>query len=112
MAQKNMYLLIQKDIELLQTRDAYDELMGDFVAIQRNIDEVLGSLDNAKNKDIAKYKRQAMVMEDKIKQISDFWLSNKFLERFKAIGDKYIKELEATNNEKFGINQKPLRITR
>ena len=50
--------------------------------------------------------------EDKIKQISDFWLSNKFLERFKAIGDKYIKELEVTKNEKLGINQKPLRFTR
>lgn len=50
--------------------------------------------------------------EDKIRQISDFWLSNKFLERFKAIGDKYIKELEVQKNEKLGINQKPVRITR
>ena len=70
MYNKSGKIILGKDIELLQTRDAYDELMGDFVAIQRNIDEVLGSLDNAKNKDIAKYKRQAMVVEDKIKQIT------------------------------------------
>ena len=53
-----------------------------------------------------------MAEEDKIKQIADFWLSNKFLERFKAIGDKYIKELEEAKDEKLGINQKSLRFTR
>ncbi len=52
-------------------------------------------------------------MEDKkIKEITDFWLSNKFLERFKAIGDKYIKELEVQKNEEFGINQKSVRLSR
>lgn len=70
MYHKSGKIILGKDIELLQTRDAYDDLMGDFVAIQKNIDEVLGSLDNAKSKDIAKYKRQAMVVEDKIKQIT------------------------------------------
>ncbi len=70
MYNKSGKIIIGKDIELLQTRDAYEDLMGDFVAIQKNIDEVLGSLDTAKKKDIDKYKRQAMVMEDKIKQIT------------------------------------------
>lgn len=50
--------------------------------------------------------------EDKIKQISDFWLSNKFLERFKAIGNRYINQLEEVENEKFRVNQKPVRISR
>lgn len=70
MYNKSGKIILGKDIELVQTRDAYDDLMGDFVAIQKNIDEVLSSLDTAKNKDIAKYKRQAMAVEDKIKQIT------------------------------------------
>lgn len=58
------------DQELVQTRDAYVDLMGDFVAIQKNIDTVLTSVKDAKKSDIDKYKRQAMVVEDKIKQIT------------------------------------------
>lgn len=58
------------DQELVQTRDAYVDLMGDFVAIQKNIDTVLVSMKDAKKSDIDKYKRQAMVVEDKIKQIT------------------------------------------
>ncbi len=63
-------IIDNKDLELVQTRDAYIELMSDFVAIQKNIDEVLTSVQSGKSKDIAKYKRQAMVVEDKIKQIT------------------------------------------
>ncbi len=69
MYNKSGAIISGKDQELVETRDAYVELMGDFVAIQKNIDEVLSSM-NSKNKDIAKYKRQAMVVEDKIKQIT------------------------------------------
>lgn len=49
--------------------------------------------------------------EEKIKRIAEFWISNKFLEKYKAIGDKYIKELEA-ENEKLRISKKPVRCTR
>ncbi len=57
-------------------------------------------------------KSEVTMNEDKIKQISDFWLSNKFLERFKAIGNRYINQLEEVENEKFRVNQKPVRISR
>lgn len=69
------------DQELVQTRDAYVDLMSDFVAIQKNIDGVLSSMKNAKNSDIDRYKRQAMVVEDKIKQITaeKDWVEDKTL---------------------------------
>ena len=78
---KSGILVYNKDQELVQTRDAYIELMSDFVAIQKNIDEVLGAMNDSKTKDIAKYKRQAMVVEDKIKQITSEkdWADNKEL---------------------------------
>ena len=83
MYNKSGAIISGKDQELVETRDAYVELMGDFVAIQKNIDEVLSSM-NSKNKDIAKYKRQAMVVEDKIKQIT----SGKDWANDKKISDK------------------------
>ncbi|MBE6452802.1 MAG: hypothetical protein E7012_04865 [Alphaproteobacteria bacterium] len=62
-----------KDQELVETRDAYVDLMSDFVAIHKNIDEVLsaiGKTGSKSNKKLDDYKRQAMIMEDKIKQIT------------------------------------------
>lgn len=70
MYNKSGRIISNKDMELLQTRDAYVDLMSDFVAIQKNIDEVLTSMKDSKAKDIDRYKRQAMVVEDKIKQIT------------------------------------------
>ena len=58
--------------------------MSDFVTIHKNIDSVLASLDKkgAKaGKELDKYKRQAMVVEDKIKQITaeKDWVDDKKL---------------------------------
>jgi len=64
---KSDRIIYKKDMELVRTKDAYDELMGDFMAIQRNIDEVLSS---SKNKEIETYKKKASIVEDKIKQLS------------------------------------------
>ena len=77
-------IILNKDQELVETRDAYVDLMSDFVAIQKNIDEVLTSMNNDKSKEIDKYKRQAMVVEDKIKQIT----SEKDWADDKTISDK------------------------
>lgn len=64
---KSDRIIYKKDMELVRTKNAYEDLMGDFMAIQRNIDEVLSS---SKNKEIETYKKKAMIVEDKIKQIS------------------------------------------
>ncbi|MBQ8677065.1 MAG: peptidoglycan DD-metalloendopeptidase family protein [Alphaproteobacteria bacterium] len=64
---KSDRIIYKKDMELVRAKNAYEDLMGDFMAIQRNIDEVLSS---SKNKEIETYKKKAMIVEDKIKQIS------------------------------------------
>lgn len=64
---KSDRIIYKKDMELVRTKTAYEDLMGDFMAIQRNIDEVLSS---SKNKEIETYKKKAMIVEDKIKQVS------------------------------------------
>ncbi len=71
MYNKSGAIILDKNQELIETRDAYVELMSDFVAIQKNIDNVLTSMKDSKGKDIDHYKRQAMVVEDKIKQITE-----------------------------------------
>ncbi len=67
---KSGRIILNKDMELVETRDAYVDLMSDFVAIQKNVDEVLNSLNDNDSKKIDKYKKQAMIVEDKIKQIT------------------------------------------
>lgn len=60
--------------ELSQTRDAYVDLMSDFIAIHKNIGAMINSLDEKKindNDEIDTYKQQALIVEDKIKQITD-----------------------------------------
>ncbi len=64
-------ILTHKNQELVETRDAYVDLMSDFVAIHKNIDSVLEALEKKGAKagmEVDIYKRQAMVVEDKIKQ--------------------------------------------
>lgn len=73
MYNKSGRIITHKNQELVETRDAYVDLMSDFVAIHKNIDSVLASLEKkgAKpGKELDTYKRQAMVVEDKIKQIT------------------------------------------
>lgn len=62
-----------KDKELGETRDAYVDLMTDFVTLHKNIVSVIDSIDNSAkdNRELELYKSQAMVVEDKIKQITE-----------------------------------------
>lgn len=60
--------------ELDQTRDAYAELMSDFITIHKNIGAMIRALDDEKLKsteELDNYKLQATIVEDKIKQITD-----------------------------------------
>ncbi len=70
MYHKSGRILKDKDVELVETRDAYVDLMTDFMALHKNIGAMLNSIDSKKNKDIEKYRKQAMLVEDKIKQIT------------------------------------------
>ncbi|MBQ8436280.1 MAG: peptidoglycan DD-metalloendopeptidase family protein [Alphaproteobacteria bacterium] len=65
-------ILSSRDRELLQTRHAYLELMGDFVNLHNNVNNMISNLEKQKSQtpELNKYKQQAEVLEDKIKQIT------------------------------------------
>ncbi len=65
-------ILNRKNNELTATRDAYMDLMGDFVALQSNIAMMIQNLDNADKKkvDVEEYKQQASMVEERVKQIT------------------------------------------
>ncbi|MBP5615177.1 MAG: peptidoglycan DD-metalloendopeptidase family protein [Alphaproteobacteria bacterium] len=72
--------------KLDHTRDAYADLMSDFVAVHKNINSLFAMLadENVDNEsDLNRYKQQVQVMEDKIKQITDNedWLKNEGLDQ-------------------------------
>ena len=73
MYNKSGRIINHKDRELVETRDAYVDLMSDFVSIQKNIDSVLEQITKKGGKtssELDRYKRQAMAVEDKIKHIT------------------------------------------
>ncbi len=73
-------ILHSRDRELLQTRHAYLELMGDFVNLHKNVNNMISNLEQQKTKtpELNKYKQQAEALEGKIKQITaqNDWLSD------------------------------------
>lgn len=73
MYHKSGRIINHKDRELVETRDAYVDLMSDFVTIHKNIDNVLKALaekGGRSSSELDRYKRQALAVEDKIKQIT------------------------------------------
>ncbi len=80
---KSGVMVSAKTRELETTRDAYANLMGDFMSLQKNISNILSNASNKNSKqEIEKYKKQASVVEDKIKQLSasNDWASEDKLE--------------------------------
>ena len=72
-------IISYKDKEIIETRDAYVQLMTDFVTLNKNINEMMASLEQKNTKaEIENYKKQASVVEDRIKQITEEkeWLSS------------------------------------
>lgn len=65
-------ILNRKNNELTATRDAYMDLMGDFVALQSNIAMMIQNLDEADNKgvNVEEYKQQATLVEERVKKIT------------------------------------------
>ena len=70
-------IIHRKDQELVMAKDAYVNLIADFMALHQNVDQILNASRN-NSQDIEDYKKKATVFEDKIKQITD--------------SSKYIKE--------------------
>ena len=93
---KSDRVINRKNQELVETRDAFVDLMSDFVAIHKNIDAVLDSINKkggSTNKDLNRYKRQAMVVEDKIKQITTekSWADDKKLNEKASLNEALLQ---------------------
>lgn len=74
-------ILHSRDLELVQARHAYLELMGDFVNLHKNVNSMIENIEKRKassTPELGKYKQQAEVLEGKIKQITsqNDWLSD------------------------------------
>lgn len=96
MYNKSDRIISFKDRELDETRDAYVDLMTDFVAIHRNISSMFSLIDEGKIKDeleINRYKQQAQVVENKIRQIADAkdWVKNDELEEKTTLRDALLQ---------------------
>lgn len=97
---KSGVIISVKDRELESTRDAYVDLMGDFMSLQKNITNMLSSIGSKGPKqDIEKYKRQATAVEDKIKQISSEreWASSEKLEEKISLSEAILQRDIATS---------------
>ncbi len=72
MYRRSDLIIVRKNNELIATRDAYVDLMGDFVTLQGNIADMIKTLDNAKTSELnlGQYQQQASVVEEKVKQIT------------------------------------------
>lgn len=100
MYNKSDRIITRKDRQLLETRDAYVDLMSDFVAIRKNIDSVISSINKkGSSEDIDVYKRQAMVVEDKIKQITaeKDWVNDKKVNEKMTINEAILQRDIATS---------------
>lgn len=82
------HIIHRKDQQLVLARDAYLNLITDFLALHKNVNSILDS-SKGNNKDIETYKKKASVFEDKIKQIADLhnWTANDELNKKTEISD-------------------------
>lgn len=90
---KSGVMVQAKSEELESTRNAYASLMGDFMSLQKNISNMLTDSKKTSSKDIEKYKRQASVVEDKIKQLSseNEWASSEKLKEKVALSEAILQ---------------------
>lgn len=106
---KSDRIISRKDRELGKTRDAYVDLMTDVAALQKNLKDVVQSLDEAGTgfEELDNYKEQALVVEDKIKHITDSenWINGDELEDKLSAKDALIKK-DLIENENYQLKQK------
>lgn len=102
MYNKSDQIISFKDRELDETRDAYVDLMTDFVAIHRNISSMFTLIDEGQMQDelnISRYKQQAQVVEEKIRKIADEqeWLKPEELEEKTTLRDALLQRDRAVS---------------
>ena len=102
MYNKSDQIISFKDRELDETRNAYVDLMTDFVAIHRNISSMFTLIEDEKLQDelnVNRYKQQAQVVEEKIKRITDAtdWVEEETLEEKTTLRDALLQRDRAVS---------------
>ena len=102
MYNKSDKIISVKDRELDETRNAYVDLMTDFVAIHRNISSMFTLIDEGQVQDdlnLNRYKQQAQVVEEKIRRIADStdWLEEDELEEKTTLRDALLQRDRAVS---------------
>lgn len=84
-------ILHRRNHELSATRNAYIDLMSDFVALQSNITQMIDDLDESSSTqlDVEQYKQQASLVEEKVKQITSQsnWINPSKLEEKTSLNE-------------------------
>ncbi len=78
------HIITRKEEQLGKTREAYADLMTEFVTLNKNITTIVAALKDIKeedNKELHQYKNQAEIIENKIKEITkdNNWLTEEKL---------------------------------
>lgn len=113
---KTGHILHNRDRELLQTRDAYVELMSDFVTLHSNVNNMLDDLKRrqSKNPDLEKYQLQAEVLEGKIKQITTDkdWISDEKISQRISINEALLqRDIAASERDELKTQMNQMKDT-
>lgn len=103
-------IISTKDKELGEARDALVDLMTDFVAVHRNVSSMFSQVDENQIKDetdLNRYKQQASVVEEKIRQITDNedWLESEDLEKQVTVREALLQRDRALSERNELINK-------
>ncbi|MBR5599489.1 MAG: M23 family metallopeptidase [Alphaproteobacteria bacterium] len=98
-------IISYQEQKLDETRDAYVDLMSDFVIVHKNITglvENIGNTENTKESDIDQYLKKAQIIEDKIKKISarEDWIDENKVDEKNALKDALIHKDFALEEKK------------
>lgn len=110
MYHKSDKIISRKERQLDETRDAYVDLMTDFMAIHRNINAMFHVIDSEKLKDeteLKRYNQQAQVVEDKIQQITSGqeWVSTDEVEKKTTLRDALLQRDRALSEKSELLSQ-------
>jgi len=103
-------IISTKDRELDEARDALVDLMTDFVAVHRNVSSMFSEVNEEQLKDeteLNRYKQQASVVEEKIRQIADGekWLENEDLEEQVTVREALLQRDRALSERNELVNK-------
>ena len=103
-------IISTKDKELDEARDALVDLMTDFVAVHRNVSSMFSEVNEEQLKnetELNRYKQQASVVEEKIRQITDNeeWIESKDIENQVTVREALLQRDRALSERNELINK-------